>query len=343
MEEAPAPSALWTEASQRADGAFGTVDSVPIAVAERLVAADRSASPQPPLVEPPSSDRGPSSADSASVVAALADESPGPVDAPPPPGASTSRPADAPPAPEAFTAAPADRVDESDSPVTGFTGEPAHRVDEPPFQAFTGEGKGDKSPSHGSPGYRPMLTQRTRIRVGGFLLAAVLIAAGFSIYWLTMRPTHRPAENTAPVESTVAPQAAPDASATSPQRANAPPQSTTGAQPLPNASAPQGSSDTLASPAKPDASAPSRVPSETVQAPESVAARAPSAAGPASVDRGTAKTGSVPTPGDGRRRAPAPQRSKEQADRDASATQRLIERELGNARRPDSDTKPPTQ
>jgi hypothetical protein len=81
-----------------------------------------------------------------------------------------------------------------------------------------------------------------------------------------------------------------------------------------------------------------------VQAPESAAAQPPSGSGNAgSIDGGTAKTGSAPASGDARRRAPTPQRSKEQADRDASATQRLIERELGDPRRSDSDTKPPAQ
>jgi hypothetical protein len=78
-----------------------------------------------------------------------------------------------------------------------------------------------------------------------------------------------------------------------------------------------------------------------VQAPENAAVQA--ARNAASIDGGTAKTSSIPPPGDARRRAPTPQRSKEQADRDASATQRLIERELGGPRRPDSDAKPPGQ
>jgi hypothetical protein len=350
MEEAPVAQALSTEASQRAESAFGTVDSLPIALAERLDAADRSASShEPPLIESFPFEGDPSAADPASVEAFIG-ESPGPVDEPPPPAASsTGEPAadaDERPAPAALIAEAAGHVDESACPVAAFTGEPARPVDEPasPAAAFTGEGagSGDGSPSRRSPGYRPIFTERSRNRVGGFLLAAILVAAAVTIYWLTGRPTHPPAENAAPAESTVAP--APDAPVRSPQRANAPIESPTDAPPLPNAAAPQGPSDSSASSTKPNASATSRVPSATVQAPERPAAQAPPVAGnPASVDGGTAKPGSAPLPGEARRRASTPQRSKDQADRDASATQRLIERELGEPRRSDSDTKPPAQ
>jgi len=81
-------------------------------------------------------------------------------------------------------------------------------------------------------------------------------------------------------------------------------------------------------------------PSATVQKRESAGAP-PKAETAESVDGGTAKTRNAPSTGDTRPRAVAPQRTKEQAERDASATQRLIERELGDAARAGSGSSSP--
>ena len=336
LEEVPTHPAASTEASQPAENAFATVGSVPEALAERLegAASNRSASAHglpAPVDEPPPFEGGHPLADPAFVASV-------------------------------FTVEPADYVDEPSSPATAFTGEPS-AVDEPasPAALFTGEAAravddptspaaalpdgtaahGEKGPSSRFGGDGPIYSERSRKRASRFLLAALLVAAVGAIYWVTEGARGPPAADTASRGgSTTAPQRASSAPAN--------PQPTTnpgGTQQVPDA-APRGvSSESSASPpttVESTSSSAETSPPATVQTREGAATQASSATRTTeSVDGGAAKTTNAPATGDTRRRTVAPQRTKEQAERDAIATQRLIERELGDSSRAGSASNPP--
>ena len=372
LDEVPTYPAASTEASQRAENAFATVGSVPAALAERLegAASDRSASAHglpAPVDGPPPFEAGHPLADPASVASVSTVEPTDYVDEPPSPAtAFTGEPSavDESASPAAvFTGEPASRVDEPLSPAATLTGEPAAYVDEPgsPAAVFTGEPKravddppspaaalpgepaarGEKGPSSRFGGDGPIYSERSRNRASGFLLAALLVAAVGAIYWVTEGARRPPAADTASRGgSTTAPQRASSAPA-NPQPSTNP----SGTQQVPDAAPRAVSSDSSASPpttVESTSSSAETSPPATVQTPEGAAAQASTATGTTeSVDGGAAKTTNAPATGDTRRRTVAPQRTKEQAERDAIATQRLIERELGDSSRAGSASNPP--
>jgi hypothetical protein len=233
-----------------------------------------------------------------------------------------------------------------------FAGEPADRVDDrpSPAAAFTGEAVGgaDQGPSSRSVGNRSVYSERSRNLASAFILFALLVAGAVAIYWVTVRPTHPPTPDTAARGApTTAAEPASEAPANPPPGANTAIEPQSGTQQVPNAAPPRGPSDSSASAptaGEPASTSSAQVPPATVPTPESAAAQAPSRTETSeSVGSEVGKTTNAPPTGDTRRRAVAPQRTKEQAERDASETQRLIERELGGSQPPGSNNKPPGQ
>ena len=317
LEEVPAYPAASTEALQPAENAFATVGSVPTALVERLegTASNRSASAHAlpaPVDEPPPFEAGHPLANPASV-------------------ASVS------------TVEPPDYVDEPLSPATVFTGAQT-AVDDPPASAAALPGgpaaRAEKGPSSRFGGDGPIYSKRSHNRASGFLLAALLVAAVGAIYWVSEGARRPPAADTASRgTSTTAPERGSSAPA-NPQPTTNP----SGTQQVPDA-APRGvSSDSSASPPTTvESTSPSAEtsPPATLQTPKGAATQASIATGTTeSVARGAAKTTNAPATGDPRRRTVAPKRTKEQAERDAIATQRLIDRELGDSSRAGSASNP---
>jgi len=337
LEEVPTYPAASTEASQRAESAFATDDSVPAALAERLegTASNWSASAHglpAPVDEPLPFESGHPLANPASVASGPTVEPADYVDEPPSPAT-------------ALIGEPS-AVDEPDSLAAVFTGEPARAVDDPtsPAAALPGgpDARDEKGPSSRFGGEGPIYSERSRNRASGFLLAALLVAAVGAIYWVTEGARRPPAADTASRGgSTTAPQRASSAPA-NPQPSTNP----SGTRQVPDA-APRGvSSDSSASPpttVESTSSSAETSPPATVQTPEGAATQGSIATGTTeSVDGGAAKATNAPATGDTRRRTVAPQRTKEQAERDAIATQRLIERELGDSSRAGSADNPPS-
>ena len=334
LEEVPTHPAATTEASQRAENAFATVGSVPVVLAERLEAAasDRSASAHglhAPVDEPPPFEAGHPLADLASVESVSTVEPGGYIDEPPSPATAFEPSAVDQPASRAavFTGEAARAVDDPPSPPAAFPGEPAGRGEKEPWSRFGGDGR--------------IYSERSRNRASGFLLVALLVAAVGAIYWVTEGARRPPAADTASRGgSTTAPQPASSAPA-NPQPSTNP----SGTQQVPDA-APRGvSSDSSASPpttVESTSSSAETSPPATVQTSEGAATQASTATGTTeSVDGGAAKTTNAPATGDTRRRTVAPQRTKEQAERDAIATQRLIERQFDASSRAGSASNPP--
>jgi len=359
LEEVPTYPAASTEASQPAEGAFATIGSVPAALAERLdsIASHRSASAHgwpAPIDEPPPFEAGRPLAEPASVASVSTAASADSIDDRSSPGTAFTgelSALDEPASPAAAFTGEASAVDEPASTAAVFTGEPARAVDDSPSPAAAFPSRpadrGEKEPSSRFGGNGPVYSERSRNRASGFVLAAVLLVAVGAIYWVTEGSRHPPAADTASRGgSTTASQGASSAPA-NPQPSTNP----SGTQQVPGAAPRAASSDSSASPpATVESTSPSAEtlpsaetsPPRTVQTPENAAAQASIAAGTtASVDAGARKTTKAQATGDTRRRTVAPQRANEQAGRDAIATQRLIERELGDSSRAGSADNPP--
>ena len=182
------------------------------------------------------------------------------------------------------------------------------------------------NPVHGGHATYP---GRNPARARGFLLVVLLVVIAGAVYWASVNPTQPPSPRTMPGgESTTAPESASSTPAAPAEPAENPKQSPT-EDPLPTAGTLPSPAASFESPAAGrDADA---APPAAVQAPESEDAQAPSHAGAAeSLSGGTAKVTNARGNGDPRRMV-MQSRTKEQVDRDAIATQRLIARELADS------------
>jgi hypothetical protein len=231
-------------------------------------------------------------------------------------------------------------VEDPPSPATALTADPASHNDD-----------GSLNPIHATyPGRNPT-------RAYGFILVVVLVALAGAVYWASVNPTHPPSLRTmAGGESKTPPESASSTPAAQAEPAENPKQSPT-EDPLPTAGPLPLSAGSFESPAtgresispsaeagpsttgSSESSATTRdsrslgadaAPPVAGQAPESENAQGPSHAGAVeSLGGGTAKITNAR--GNGDPRVVMQSRRKEQAERDAIATQRLIARELTDA------------
>lgn len=228
---------------------------------------------------------------------------------------------------------------------------------------------GDDGPLSPTDGGRATYSRRDANHARGFLLVAVIVAvAGGVYYWISMDSTHPPdpgsmtsgARDTAPVpaSSTAAGSAGtadtPDQSRTEDRLPTADtrplsagssnPPATVGEAMSPSAEVgPSAEASTESPPTVRESISPGAdvTPSAAGQAPESVEAQVPPQAKAAESANGeTAKTTNAGATSDPRRMV-TKGRTKEQAEQDASATQRLIARELANSPSADSLDRPP--
>ena len=218
----------------------------------------------------------------------------------------------------------------------------------------------DDGPSSPPDAGRATYPGRNPNRTGGFLLLVVFVAVAGAVYWMSVTPTHPPDPRTmtggAP---TTAPEPASSAPAAAPRTADAATESQTeGSLPSPAGSsesfATAGESTSPSAMARPSTAASSESPatiSPRVDAeppaagepPERAHAQAPSPAKAAeSLDHGTAKTRTANARATNEpRRTVTRDQTKEQAERDAIATRRLIARELADFPPANSDDRSP--
>ena len=225
---------------------------------------------------------------------------------------------------------------------------------------------GDDDPLGPSHGGRAAYSGSNPSHTRGLLLLLVFAAVGGTVLWMSLGPTSPPdrgttaggARTAAPVAASSAPGAPPrtaDTSAQSPPGdrppTTDPPSLSSGSSGSPTAGGESISPSAEVRPSTEASSEPpvtireSKSPGANVappasgRAPDSVEAQAPSRAEAVeSPDGGPAKTSDAGGAGDPRR-VITKGRTKEQADRDAIATQRAIARELGNSLSTDSGDK----
>ena len=171
------------------------------------------------------------------------------------------------------------------------------------------------------------------------LLVVILVAVAGAVYWTSLNPTHPPNLRTLTDEGrATAPEPASSAPAVLVEPADNPKQSPTGDSLTAAGSLPS-PAVSFESPATGRESISPRA--EAGLAPESEKAQAPSQAEATdSLDDGTAKIIRARAADDPRRMV-TPARTREQAERDSTATRRLIARELANSPPGDSENKPP--
>lgn len=180
-----------------------------------------------------------------------------------------------------------------------------------------------------------------------FLGVVVLAVAGVA-YWMWVKPTQSPDPQPIDAASTAAPGPTVGAPTVPPQTAATP----TGARESPPGDS-LATAGPVTSPAEsstspptlPDSTSPRVEPSPPVtkQTPHRVGARLPPRPKPSQSSVGkTAKTTTPPPASDAGSSAVTQARTAEQAERDALATQRLIERELGTSPRADSTNDQPS-
>jgi double zinc ribbon protein len=208
---------------------------------------------------------------------------------------------------------------------------------------------GDDGPLSPTDNGRSTYPGRDVNRARGFILVAVIVAVAGGLYWISMDSTRPPdsgsvtrdTRDTAPVPAS-ATSAAPARTADTSDQSRT--EATGGESISPSAEAGPSPGASTKSPATVGESiAPHAdvTPSAAGQAPESVKAQvAPQAKAAESLNGETAKTTNAGAASDPRRSI-TKGRTKEQAEQDASATRRLIERDLANSPSTDSRAKPP--
>ena len=236
----------------------------------------------------------------------------------------------------------------------------ATTAEEPPFLAAAPaadpSGHDDDGPLNEAHGDHATYSGRNPARAHGFLLVFVLVALAGAAYWAFMNPAQPPSQRTITGGgSATAPESASSAPAAQAVAAENPKQSPTedpvpsaGPQPSSGGSSPAteresippnaelgpstaGSSESSATARDSRSLGANAMPPAAGQAPHREDAQAPSRAGAAeSLGGGTAKITDARGNGDSGRMV-TQGRSKEQAERDAAATQRLIARELSNS------------
>ena len=208
------------------------------------------------------------------------------------------------------------------SPAAAFTGEPA------------GGDVGAPSGLHGDRAAYPTANSSRRFVLGVLLVAAASGAA----YWVYENPVRSTEpQSSSGGQAATAPEPASSSRART-QTRNGPPDSR---EPPPNAASPPSASSSESPPPMSETASPSpdaQPPAPAQQSETANAPISPKAKTAGSRDAGTHKVTDAPATRAARRQtaAPQPQRTKEQAKRDAIATQRLIARELGDTSHADS-------
>ena len=190
-----------------------------------------------------------------------------------------------------------------------------------------------------------------RPRARAVLLAAALLGVAAVVYWPDadhMRPADAPETSAAPASTAIEPARGPEAQAPAAGMPTESREAASSAQPVADPAQPV--ADTSPSSANPPEGAVTEPPTASADTASRAAVSPPESADvPAPASRQTVKAVALKGGadkghgvGDARRRTSAHARTKEQAERDALATQRLIARDLGVAPRasPDSPTAP---
>lgn len=195
------------------------------------------------------------------------------------------------------------------------------------------------SPSSSYGGHAGYRRRQPNLALGLFLVVA-FVAVGGGLYWIWLSQTPSTDSPSGPAR----PEPTPSTPAATPQTADAPSKPVDSTSPSSESAPPvTGTSDS------PTKAAESTAPAAKVQAPpvidpasKSMAARKPSGTATSTSSRaGTAKTATTHASSTQPHSTAAPARTTEQEERDAIATRRLIERDLGNSPQATSSDRPP--